>query len=112
MISFKDYLAEAKTTVVGDWKFVYSAHVFDRFSQRTNFGDEERDQIITNISKKLVGLRFAEYGFHSKKFNKIMICEVDPQKKVVKLITVLDGNMKLKHGTSKIITESLEIIEI
>lgn len=35
------------------------------------------------------------------------LCEVDPRKKRIKVITILNGDMKLKQGTPKIITESI-----
>ena len=111
MIDFKDWLTESVKELNG-WRFVFSAHAFDRLRQRTNSSFNDESVILQNISKKLNGLRFGEYGFSSKKYNKIIIAEVDPTKKTVKLITVLNGDMRLKHGTPKIITENTVIIDI
>ena len=61
----------------------------------------------TAIIKKTNGLRFGEYGFISKRYNKLFVCAVDPIKKRIKVITILNGDMKLQQGTPKIITESI-----
>jgi hypothetical protein len=111
MIDFKEWLVES-TKEVNGWQFVFSAHAFDRLRQRTAATFDDESTILQNISRKLSGLRFGEYGFSSKKFNKIVIAEVNPTKKTVKLITVLNGDMRLKQGTPKIITESISIIDI
>lgn len=94
------------------WKFISSDHAFDRLSQRTQFSFADQDFVKSAILKRVVGLRFGEYGFTSKRFNKIFVAEVNPIKKVVKVITVLNGDMKLKQGTPRIITESMTIFEI
>lgn len=111
MIDFKEWLTES-TKEVNGWRFVFSAHAFDRLQARTAATFADQEIILQNISKKLSGLRFGEYGFSSKKYNKIIIAEVDPLKKTVKLITILNGDMRLKQGTPKIITESLTLIDI
>jgi hypothetical protein len=105
-------LQENSTKKLGEWKFIFSQHVFDRMAERGNFSFTDQDKVLENIKSKLSGLRIGEYGFSSKRFNKIFVCEVNPLKKTVKLITVLNGDMKLKQGTGKVITENTSIIDI
>ena len=110
MLQFKQWLVESDPP--NSWKFISSDHTFDRLSQRTQFSFADQDFVKSAILKKVAGLRFGEYGFQSKRFNKIFVAEVNPTKRVVKVITILNGDMKLKQGTPRIITESMTILEI
>lgn len=115
MLTFLNWyssLDEATISKIGEWQVVKSAHLFDRLSQRGNFDESDVETAMKNIVAKSGGLRFGEYGFQSKALNRIFICEVEPTAKKIKVITVLLATMKLKHGTSKIMTESVEIILI
>ena len=108
MLQFKQWLNENEVK----WKFINSDHAFDRLKERTSFTFADEDTVKNSILKKVAGLRLGEYGFASKKFYKIFIAEVNPVKKTVKVITVLNGDMKLKSGTPRIITESMVFIDI
>lgn len=115
MLSFKDWMLneDANVTVIDEWKFIGSTHAFERLAQRTDFTFAKQSDFLKKIRAKLNGLRIGDYGFQSKSYDKIAVCEVNPLKKTVKLITVLSGGMKLKQGTSKIITENvLETIQV
>ncbi len=106
MLQFKHLLIEIELATQ-PWQFISQDHAFDRLNQRTQFQFADSSFVKTAIIKKTNGLRFGEYGFISKRYNKIFVCEVDPRKKHIKVITILNGDMKLKQGTPKIITESI-----
>ncbi len=111
MIQFRQLLTEIELAI-SQWQFISQDHAFDRLNQRTHFQFADSQFVKAAIIKKTNGLRFGEYGFISKKYNKIFVCEIDPLKKRIKVITILNGDMKLKQGTPKIITEQIHWINI
>lgn len=100
------------TLTIGGWEVIERRHALIRTNERHADAviDELLDRVVNRLNM-LVGriTRPGEYLFFSTGLNRGIVCDVTPQTKRLRVITVLDSGKQIAlPGTKKVIIEGIQ----
>lgn len=100
------------TLTIKGWEVIERHHALVRTGER--HADDVMEQLLDRIVNRLNAVvnritRPGEYLFFSTSLNRGVVCDVTPQTKRIRVITVLDAGKQLAlAGTKKVIIEGIQ----